>query len=88
MPLESPLDYLPFSQTGHYRAGQVIYKQNEPPTSIYLVLEGRVKVSSFSNDGREVLLDVYQTDEFFGESAFLPLLAALIRPRLWRTPGS
>jgi CRP/FNR family transcriptional regulator len=73
MPLDSPLDYLPCSSVEVYRAGQIIYKQNEPSTNIYLVLDGRVKVSRLTDDGREVLLDIYQRDEFFGESTCLPL---------------
>src|SRR5215471_75409 len=73
MPLESPLEYLPRSRVADYEMGQVVYNQNEPPTSIYLVLGGRVKVSSLTSAGREMLLNICQIDEFFGESAFLHL---------------
>jgi CRP-like cAMP-binding protein len=56
-----------------YRRGQVIYSQKQPPLSIYLVIGGKVKVSRLSDCDRQVLVDIYQTDDFFGESAFLDL---------------
>jgi CRP/FNR family transcriptional regulator, cyclic AMP receptor protein len=70
-PLEDPLEYLPRSQVAEYNKGQVIYNQNAPSTNIYLILEGRVKVSCLADRGRQVLVAIYQTEEFFGESAFL-----------------
>src|SRR5215831_2072544 len=70
-PLEDPLEYLPCSQVAQYQKGQVIYNQNAPSTKIYLILEGRVKVSSLADRGCQVLVNIYQTEEFFGESAFL-----------------
>jgi len=72
-PLEDPLDYLPRSQSVAYRKGQVIYNQDAPSTSIYVILEGRVKVSRLAAGGRRVLVNIYQTNEFFGESALVHL---------------
>ena len=72
-PLEDPLDYLPRSTIAEYGRRQIIYHQNEPSRSIYLILEGKVKVSRLAKGGRQVLLNIYQTDEFFGESALLHL---------------
>jgi CRP/FNR family transcriptional regulator len=56
-----------------YKRGQSIYSQDQPSTSIYLVIEGKVKVSRMADDGHQVVVDIYQTDEFFGESALLNL---------------
>src|SRR5260370_14162977 len=70
-PREDPLAYLPCSHVAEYRKSQVIYNQNEPSTSIYLVLEGKVKVFRLTEEGHHVLVNICQTDEFFGESAFL-----------------
>ena len=69
--LEDPLAHLPCSSILEYRRGQVIYDQDQPSTSIYLVIDGKVKVCRMADDGRQVVVDIYQTDEFFGESAFL-----------------
>src|ERR671927_264558 len=71
--LEDPLAYLPCSTIVEYKKGQMIYNQDQPSTSIYLVIDGKVKVSRLADDGHQVVVDIYQTDEFFGESAFLNL---------------
>src|SRR6266496_3353680 len=71
--LEDPLAHLPCSSILEYRKGQVIYNQDQPSTSIYLVIDGKVKVCRMADDGRQVVVDIYQPDEFFGESAFLGL---------------
>ena len=71
--LEDPLAHLPCSSILEYKKGQSIYSQDQPSTSIYLVIEGKVKISRMADDGHQVILDIYQTDEFFGESALLNL---------------
>lgn len=71
--LEDPLALLPRSSIAEHKRGQVIYHQDQPSTSIHLVIDGRVKVSRLANDGRQTVVDIYQTDEFFGESALLGL---------------
>ena len=71
--LEDPLDYLPHSSIIAYKKGQLIYQQNEPSTNLYLIVEGKVKVSFIAENGNQGILDIYQQDEFFGESAFLSL---------------
>jgi len=71
--LEDPLAHLPCSSILEYKKGQSIYSQDQPSTSIYLVIEGKVKVSRMTDGGHQVILDIYQTDEFFGESALLNL---------------
>src|ERR1700761_5299173 len=69
--LEDPLAHLPCSTILEYRKGQTIYGQDQPSTSIYLVIDGKVKVCRMADDGRQVVVDIYQPDEFLGESAFL-----------------
>jgi CRP-like cAMP-binding protein len=71
--LEDPLAHLPCSTILEYRKGQIIYNQDQPSNSIHLVIDGKVKVCRLADDGRQVVVDIYQPDEFFGESAFLGL---------------
>ena len=71
--LEDPLAHLPCSTIVEYRKGQTIYNQDQPSTSLYLVIDGKVKVVRLADDGHQVVIDIYQPDEFFGESAFLSL---------------
>ena len=72
-PLEDPLAHLPCSTIMEYRKGQIVYSQDQPSTTLYLVIDGKVKVSRVADDGHQVVVDIYQADEFFGESAFLNL---------------
>src|ERR1019366_8391205 len=69
--LEDPLAHLPCSNIIECRRGQTIYGSDQPSTNLYLVIEGKVKVCRMTDDGRQVVLDIYQPDEFFGEAAFL-----------------
>jgi len=70
-PLEDPLAYLPCSRILEYSKRQVIYDQDHPPSSLSLIIEGKVKVSRTSQSGQQVVVDIYHADEFFGETAFL-----------------
>ena len=71
--LEDPLAHLPCSTIVEFRKGQTIYNSDQRSSAIYLVIEGRVKVARLADDGRQVVVDIYQPDEFFGESAFVNL---------------
>src|SRR5260370_18349269 len=71
--LEDPLDYLPRSRVLDYKKAQVIYTQNEPATNLYLVIDGKVKISRLAADGHQVIVNICPPDDFFGESPFLPL---------------
>jgi len=71
MVIEDPLAHLPVSSIGEFRKGSTIYGPETPPSSLYVVLAGKVKICRSAQDGQQVVLDVYQTDEFFGESSLV-----------------
>lgn len=48
---------------------QFIYFPEEPSSSIYFLKEGRIKIGSFSEDGRENIKVILQPGEVFGELA-------------------
>lgn len=48
------------------KKGQIIYYEGDASQGIYLVLEGKIKITKQSEDGREFLTEIYQTDEYFG----------------------
>ena len=60
---------IPHSTISVYQKGEIIYCPEEPSTSLYLLNRGRVKVSRISHTGNEMVIDIYQKDELFGESA-------------------
>jgi CRP/FNR family transcriptional regulator, cyclic AMP receptor protein len=55
----------------YYDAGQSIFSRASPGDSILAVLRGGVKISILSADGKEIVLNVVQEGELFGEIAFL-----------------
>jgi len=69
--LDYPLAHLPPSRIIEYEAGQLIYDFDQAAAGLYLVTDGRVTVRHGADNGRPVLVDIYQANEFFGESAFL-----------------
>jgi len=71
--LEDPLAHLPCSTIAEYKRGQVVYDHDQASQSLFLVIDGKVKVCRLTDDNRPVVVDIYQPDEFFGESAFLGL---------------
>jgi len=71
--LEDPLAHLPCSSIVEIKKGQMVYNQDQPSSNIYLIIEGKIKVCRMADDGHQVVVDIYQPDEFFGESALLNL---------------
>ncbi len=52
-----------------YQKGQYIYFTGEPSDYIYIVREGRVKIGSYSEDGKEIVKIILTAGEIFGELA-------------------
>ncbi len=50
-----------------FSRGTVILHPNEPQEMVYLIKEGRVKISRYSADGREQILDLLEPGDTFGE---------------------
>ena len=54
-----------------YRKNQVIFLEEETGNYMYLVLSGKVKVAKSSPGGRETILAIHRSGDFFGEMALL-----------------
>jgi len=50
-----------------YRRGAVLFREGEEASTVVVVLSGRVKISSLTNDGTEVVLAVRTPGELLGE---------------------
>ena len=48
---------------------EIIYLSDEPSNNIYFLKEGKIKISKYSEDGRELVLSVLGPGEIFGELA-------------------
>jgi CRP/FNR family transcriptional regulator len=53
----------------HFDAGQVIYLEGEPATTLYVLESGWVRATRMSPDGREQALSVLRPVEIFGDIA-------------------
>ena len=77
VPLFSTLTDSEFAQLEHifvsrsYRKGQIIFLEEETGSYMYLVLSGKVKVSKSGSGGRETILAIHRTGDFFGEMSLL-----------------
>lgn len=48
-------------------AGQYLFKRGDPPCGLYAVLEGAVRISAVSAQGKEAVLSLVETPHWFGE---------------------
>jgi CRP/FNR family transcriptional regulator len=69
--LEDALDYLPRQGVDEYRRGQTVYDESRPSKGLYLVVQGRVKVSVAMEDGTRTVIGIYSNDDLFGECALI-----------------
>lgn len=66
------LDHLNPSDERQYKERDIIYKCDEYPRWIFYIKSGIVKKSSFSDSGKELILNIYAQNEYFGlESALM-----------------
>jgi CRP/FNR family cyclic AMP-dependent transcriptional regulator len=77
VPLFSTLTDAEFTQLEHvfvtraYRKGQIIFLEEETGNYMYLVLAGKVKVSKAGSGGKETILAIHRSGDFFGEMSLL-----------------
>lgn len=51
--------------------GRSIFRQGDRGRSLYIILDGQVKVYTYDNQGREIVLAFLGENQFFGEISFL-----------------
>ena len=50
-----------------YRKNQTVFLQGELADSVFFIEEGKVKVSVVSEQGKEAVVAIHGTGDFFGE---------------------
>jgi CRP/FNR family cyclic AMP-dependent transcriptional regulator len=50
-----------------YRKNQIVFSQGDLADAVYFVQKGRVKITVVSEQGKEAVIAILGTDEFFGE---------------------
>jgi CRP/FNR family cyclic AMP-dependent transcriptional regulator len=68
---EDPLTYLPRKPIQEFAKRRVIYDQQQPRCGLYLVMLGRVKVTSTAEDGFVTVGRIVCSEGLFGESSLI-----------------
>ncbi len=58
-----------YSREAVYQEGERVYLPGDPSDTLYLIIEGRVRLSCLNHDGRSLTLTVLGAGELFGELA-------------------
>jgi len=54
-----------------YRKGEILFHKDDPGSSLFLLKTGRIKISTFSSEGKEAVFTVHGPGDAFGELALL-----------------
>ena len=52
---------------GEYREDQIVFSQGDPADAVFYIQKGKVKVTVVSEQGKEAVVAILATNEFFGE---------------------
>ena len=59
------------SNSNTYKKKQIIYKEGAHPHYLYYIMSGKVKTYKTHEDGKDLVMDLYNTGDFFGYVALL-----------------
>jgi CRP/FNR family cyclic AMP-dependent transcriptional regulator len=51
----------------HYRKGQIVFSQGEVADAVFYILQGKVKLTVVSEQGKEAVVAILEPGHFFGE---------------------
>jgi CRP/FNR family cyclic AMP-dependent transcriptional regulator len=71
LPYEDPLTYLPRKAVQEFAKGRIIYDAQRPATDLYVVILGRVKITTTADDGGQTVGRIVRTEGLFGESSLI-----------------
>jgi CRP/FNR family cyclic AMP-dependent transcriptional regulator len=54
---------------GKYRKGDIIFQQGDPADAVFYIQKGKVKLTVLSTQGKEAVVAILGTDDFFGEGS-------------------
>ena len=55
----------------YFKEKEVIFEKGTHSSEMFAIVQGRVKISAFSQDGKEVIFAIFESGDFFGEAALL-----------------
>lgn len=64
-------ELIAFSRLQHFAARDVVFFKGDPGDSLYAIVSGRVGITTTSEGGKEIILNILGPGEVFGEIALL-----------------
>ncbi len=64
-------EILPLVKTESFPRKSGIFSEGDPPDWFFIMLEGKVKITKISHDGKEIILEIIKDNEPFGAIAVL-----------------
>lgn len=61
----------PYLITEKHKKKEVIFSEGDPSEWLYIVLEGKVKITKISHEGKEIILEIISPNDFFGGIAVI-----------------
>jgi CRP/FNR family transcriptional regulator, cyclic AMP receptor protein len=70
-----------------YRKNHIILREQDTNSFMYIIIEGKVKIYQINDEGKEMILSVHSSGEFFGEMSLIdgktdPATVAAMEPSL------
>ena len=56
-----------FARQKSLRPKDILFHKGESGNQMFVIVRGRVKVSTLSEEGKEIILDILEAGNFFGE---------------------
>lgn len=55
-----------YLQLAQFRKKETIFSEGDPSNWLYIIIEGKVKITKISHQGKEIILEVVAPNDFFG----------------------
>lgn len=70
-PCEALMELASVSVLRSYAEKTVIFEKGMPGNEMFAILQGRIKISAQSADGKEIIFTILESGDFFGEASLL-----------------
>ncbi len=64
-------EIMQYISTKFYKKKEMIFSEGDSPDWLYIVEKGKVKITKVSQDGKEIILEIISSKDFFGAMAVL-----------------
>ncbi len=61
----------PYLKPASFRKKEFVFTEGSPPDYLYIVTKGKVKITKFSQEGKEIIVEIISPYDFFGGVAVM-----------------